>query len=164
MRKLAIYPGTFDPATNGHLDIIARSSELFDSVIVAVAKSSAKNPMFSLDERINILKKATKDMKNVKIEGFSNLLADFAAQKRVRVLIRGIRVVSDFEYELQMGYTNTSLNPKLETIYFMPALEHAFISASIVRNILEHNGNISHLVPLQVYEYIKSLYDKKVKK
>ena len=102
MRKLAIYPGTFDPVTNGHLDIIKRSVEIFDNVIVAVASSSAKNPLFTLEERIEILKRSTQDIPNAHIEGFSNLLADFAKQKGARMVIRGLRAVSDFEYELQM--------------------------------------------------------------
>lgn len=147
MRKLAIYPGTFDPVTNGHLDIIRRSMEIFDNVIVAVARSSSKKPMFSLEERIEILKNSTRELKNVRVEGFSNLLADFAKEQGARMIIRGLRAVSDFEYELQMGYANASLNSELETIYFMPTLQNAFISSSVVRSIIEHGGTFSHLVP-----------------
>lgn len=161
MRKLAIYPGTFDPVTNGHLDIIKRSIEIFDNVVVAVANSSEKNPLFSLDERIEILKRSTKDLPRITIEGFSNLLADFAHQKGARVIIRGLRAVSDFEYELQIGYANASLNDELETIYFMPTLQNAFISSSVVRSIMIHNGRFSHLVPNDVADFILSLYMKK---
>lgn len=157
MRRVAIYPGTFDPVTNGHLDIIKRSIEIFDNVIVAIALSNSKKPMFSLTERIEILKASTQDLPNVTVEGFSNLLADFAKQKGARMIIRGLRAVSDFEYELQMGYANASLNSNLETIYFMPTLQNAFISSSVVRSIIEHNGTFSHLVPqaaliMQLYQ------------
>lgn len=158
MRKIAIYPGTFDPVTNGHLDIIKRSIEIFDNVIVAVAESSAKNPLFTLKERIAILEKSADGLKNVQIEGFSNLLAEFAAQKGARVIIRGLRAVSDFEYELQMGYANASLNTELETIYFMPTLKNAFISSSVVRSIMTHNGTFAHLVPSNVADFILNLY------
>lgn len=157
MQRVAIYPGTFDPITNGHLDIIRRSVGIFELVIVAVAQNHAKNPMFSLQSRIQMLEIATKDIERVRIEGFDCLLADFAKQKASNILIRGLRAVSDFEYELQMGYINTSLDSKLETIYFMPLLQHAFISSSVVRSIIEHNGRFSHLVPEGVSEYIQSL-------
>ncbi|MCE3038875.1 pantetheine-phosphate adenylyltransferase [Helicobacter anatolicus] len=155
MRKMAIYPGTFDPLSNGHLDVITRSADLFDEILVAVAQSSAKKPMFSLEDRVEMVKLATKNLANVKCVGFDNLLADFAKQNGVRFLVRGLRVVSDFEYEIQMGYANTSLNAELDTIYFMPSLENAFISSSVVRNILTHKGKISHIVPEEVFTYIK---------
>lgn len=151
---IGIYPGTFDPLTNGHLDIIKRSSELFDSVLVAIAHSASKNPRFSVQERLEMAQLATKDFSNVACISFGGLLANLAKAHNARFLIRGLRVVSDFEYELQMGYTNTSLNPQLDTIYLMPTLQHAFISSSIVRNILEHNGKISHLIPESVFHYI----------
>lgn len=154
MRKLAIYPGTFDPITNGHLDIIKRSADLFDKVIVAVAKSNAKNPMFSLAEREKMLRLSIEGFENIEVEGFEGLLAEFARQKGAKVLIRGLRAVSDFEYELQMGYANSSLNTELETIYFMPTLQNAFISSSVVRSIIKHNGKFSHLVPKDVWSYI----------
>lgn len=152
---IGIYPGTFDPLTNGHLDIIKRSSEIFDSVLVAIAHSASKNPRFSIQERLEMAHLATKDFDNVACISFGGLLADLAKTHNAKFLIRGLRVVSDFEYELQMGYTNSSLNPELDTIYFMPTLQHAFISSSIVRNILEHSGKISHLIPESVFHYIK---------
>lgn len=159
MSKVAIYPGTFDPVTNGHLDIIRRSCGIFEKLIVAVAESKAKNPMFSLECRVNMLKLATKNMCNVAIEPFSCLLADFAKIKGSNILVRGLRAVSDFEYELQMGYANSSLNKDLETIYFMPALKNAFISSSVVRSILRHSYDVEHLVPIEVFDYIKSHFE-----
>lgn len=160
--KIVIYPGTFDPITNGHLDVIHRSCRIFHSLIIAVAKSSDKNPMFSLEDRVEMIKLSTSHFKNIQIEPFSTLLADFAKQKNSGILIRGLRAASDFEYELQIGYANSSLNSDLETIYLMPSLKNAFISSSIVRSILKHGGNISHLVPPSVFEYIttnKHLWD-----
>lgn len=156
MRKIAIYPGTFDPLTNGHLDVIKRSAQLFDLILVAVAESKSKTPLFNIEDRVVMVRLATKNLENVDCVSFDNLLADFARQRGAKVIIRGLRVVSDFEYEIQMGYANASLNPDLDTIYFMPSLENAFISSSIVRNILEHQGKISHIVPREVFEYIKS--------
>ncbi len=153
--KIGIYPGTFDPLTNGHLDIIQRSCELFDRVILAVAHSASKRPLFSTQERLEMAHLATKSFENVVCIEFGGLLADLAKEYNARILIRGLRVVSDFEYELQMGYTNSSLNPEVDTIYFMPTLKNAFISSSIVRNILEHNGKISHLVPSSIHNYIQ---------
>lgn len=155
MSKIVIYPGTFDPITNGHLDVIKRSCKIFHSLIIAVAHSNEKNPMFSIEDRIEMIRLCTSEFKNIKIEPFSNLLADFAKQKDSRILIRGLRAVSDFEYELQMGYANSSLNSDLETIYLMPSLKNAFISSSVVRSILKHSWDIAHLVPPTVFEYIK---------
>ncbi|RDU64232.1 pantetheine-phosphate adenylyltransferase [Helicobacter didelphidarum] len=158
MTKLAIYPGTFDPLTNGHLDIIRRSSAMFQKVIIAVASSEIKNPLYSLKEREEMIKitldEYRKELPNVECLTFNNLLATFAEELDAKVIIRGLRVVSDFEYELQMGYANASLNNSLETIYFMPTLQNAFISSSIVRSIITHNGRFNHLVPKGIHEYI----------
>ncbi len=148
--KKAIYSGTFDPITNGHLDIIKRASYIFDEVIIAVAKSEAKNPMFSQEKRVEFAKVATKHLQNVKVEGFDTLLVDFATNKNINTIIRGLRAVSDFEYELQMGYANSSINKNLETLYLMPTLENAFVSSTIVRELIKFRGKFEHLIPREV--------------
>ena len=156
--KRAIYPGTFDPITNGHVDIIQRAAEMFDNVIVAVAENKAKKPMFTVDERLSMVKKATKSISNVKVISFHSLLVDLSDELDANIIIRGIRAVSDFEYEFQMGYANASLKKELETIFLMPSLEYAFISSSIVRSILPFDGKIEHLVPHCI---LKDILEKK---
>ncbi|MDR2789553.1 MAG: pantetheine-phosphate adenylyltransferase [Campylobacteraceae bacterium] len=155
MIKTAIYPGTFDPITNGHIDIIKRARRLFECVLVAVANSDDKRPMFSLEKRVEMARAAVKNISGVEVEPFSNLLVDFAWSKNIYTIIRGLRAVSDFEYELQMGYANASLNKEIETLYLMPSLENAFISSSVIRTILKHNGNASHLYPKEISAFIK---------
>jgi pantetheine-phosphate adenylyltransferase len=154
MHKIALYPGTFDPITNGHYDVIERALGLFDEVIIAVAISQDKKPMFSLDERIEMITKAISGLKNVKVVGFDNLTVDLAKTHGATVLIRGLRAVSDFEYELQLGYLNNSLDDSIETVYLMPKLKHAFISSSIVRNLLKFNGKTEHLLPSEVQSFL----------
>lgn len=154
MNKIALYPGTFDPITNGHYDIIERALGLFDEVIVAVAISQDKKPMFTLDERIEMTKAAVKHLKNVKVVGFDNLTVELAKTHNASIIIRGLRAVSDFEYELQLGYLNNSLDENIETVYLMPKLKHAFISSSIVRNLLTFNGKTDHLLPKDVQNII----------
>ena len=156
-RKIALYPGTFDPITNGHYDIIERAKNLFDEVIVAVAVSVDKKPMFTLEERINMVEVAIKGLDGVRVVGFDNLTVDLAHEHDAGVLIRGLRAVSDFEYELQLGYLNNSLDDSIETVYLMPKLKHAFISSSIVRNLLKFNGKTEHLLPKEVQEIIGSM-------
>ncbi len=153
-KRRAIYPGTFDPITNGHLDIIDRAYKIFDEIIIAVAQSEAKKPYFSLEKRINMVKAITEKYPNIKVVGFENLLVNLSDELEANIIIRGLRAVSDFEYELQMGYANASLKKELETIYLMPSLEYAFVSSSVVRSILYFNGKIDHLVPDKVYEMI----------
>ena len=157
MKKIAIYPGTFDPITNGHFDIIERTLVLFDKLIIAVAISYDKKPMFTLDERINMVKESVKNMPNVIVVGFDNLTVELARSYNATVLIRGLRAVSDFEYELQLGYLNNSLDDTIETVYLMPKLQHAFISSSIVRNLLKFNGKTEHLVPKEVQKIIGNM-------
>ena len=160
--KRAIYPGTFDPITNGHVDIIERASTMFDEIIVAVAKNKTKKPMFTIDERMSMAEKATRDIANVKVITFDSLLVDLSTQLDANIIVRGIRAVSDFEYEFQMGYANASLKKELETIFLMPSLEYAFISSSIVRSILPFSketkestlGKIEHLVPASILDDI----------
>jgi len=154
---IALYPGTFDPVTNGHFDIIERGIKLFDEVIIAVADSSDKRPMFSLEERVEMTKLAVKDLERVRVVGFDNLTVELAKSLGATVLIRGLRAVSDFEFELQLGYLNNSLDPTIETVYLMPKLKHAFISSSIVRNLLKFNGKTDHLLPVSVQNVIGSM-------
>ncbi len=156
MKKIALYPGTFDPITNGHYDIIKRALNLFDEVIIAVAQSKDKKPMFCLKERIQMVEESVKHLENVKAVGFDNLTVDLAKQHNSNILIRGLRAVSDFEYELQIGYLNHSLDDSIETVYLMPNLNHAFVSSSIVRGLLQFDGKISHLVPKEVQEFIRN--------
>ena len=155
--KIALYPGTFDPITNGHLDIIKRAASLFDEVIVAVADSRDKKPMFTLDERIEMVQTAIEGMDNVRVVGFDNLTVDLANSLESKIIIRGLRAVSDFEYELQLGYLNNSLDKTIETVYLMPNLKNAFISSSIVRNLLKFNGKTDHLLPAEVQSIIGSM-------
>ena len=150
--KKAIYSGTFDPITNGHLDIIKRAANIFDEVIIAVAKSELKKPMFSHEQRVQFVKAATENLQGVKVLGFDTLLVDLALELQVHTIIRGLRAVSDFEFELQMGYANSSINKKIETLYLMPTLENAFVSSTIVREIIRFNGKFEHLVPPRVVE------------
>ena len=157
MNKIALYPGTFDPVTNGHYDIIERALGLFDEVIVAVAISEDKKPMFTLEERIKMTKVAVKDLGNVRVVGFDNLTVELAKTHDASIIIRGLRAVSDFEYELQLGYLNNSLDDTIETVYLMPKLQHAFISSSIVRNLLKFNGKTEHLLPKEVQKIIGSM-------
>jgi len=145
-----IYSGTFDPITNGHMDIIKRALKVFDEVIVAVADSNIKNPMFSCQKRVDLIKMATKYLNGTAVESFDTLLIEFAKKKKVTNILRGLRAINDFEYELQMGYANSSLDKNINTIYFMPSLEHAFISSSIVRELIRYNGDFSHLVPQSI--------------
>ncbi len=150
MIKKAIYPGTFDPVTNGHIDIIKRACKIFDEIIVAVADNKDKNTMFNLEKRVEMMKKATATLPKIKVKSFNSLLVEFAKQENAKIIIRGLRAVSDFEYELQMGYANKSLDEEIDTIYLMPNLQNAFISSSVVRSILKYNGDVSHLVPKEI--------------
>ncbi|EQB40344.1 phosphopantetheine adenylyltransferase [Sulfurimonas hongkongensis] len=156
MKKIALYPGTFDPITNGHFDIIERALKLFDEVIIAVAESHEKKPMFSLQDRIEMVEKSTKKLNNISVVGFDNLTVELAKTHGATILIRGLRALSDFEYELQLGYLNNSLDDSIETVYLMPKLKHAFISSSSVRSLLKFKAKTEHLIPSEVQKIIGS--------
>ena len=142
----AIYPGTFDPITNGHIDLVKRAAKLFDHVVIAIAQSSRKQPLFCLEERVELAQQALADIENVSVDGFSGLLADYALSKGATVLIRGVRIVADFEYEYQLADVNRKLNPELESVLLTPGAEHGHISSTIVRDVAAHYGDVSHFV------------------
>jgi len=153
-----LYPGTFDPITNGHLDLIERAANMFDEVIIAVAASPSKQTMFTLDERVMFAREVTKHLDNVTAKGFSGLLVDFAEQEKANVLIRGLRTTVDFEYEFGLTNMYRRLMPGLESVFLTPAEEHAFISSTIVREVAIHGGNVDQFVPEVV---AKALHSKK---
>ena len=144
---IAIYPGTFDPITNGHIDLIRRSAKLFDKVIISIAMSSRKQPLFTLEERVELVKSSVSDLTNIEVEGFEGLLADYAQQKNATVLIRGVRAVADFEYEYQLATVNRKLNADLESVLLTPSSETSHISSTIVRDVAAHYGDVSAFVP-----------------
>ncbi len=146
MTTRAIYPGTFDPLTLGHLDIVTRAARLFDQVILAIARNNTKQPMFSLDERIALAQQATVQLPNVVVLGFGDLMANFARQQQANVLIRGVRSVSDFDYERQLAQMNNHLLPGLESVFMIPAEAYAFVSSSLVKEVARHGGDISGFV------------------
>lgn len=153
---LAIYPGSFDPVTNGHLDLIERGVKIFDRLVVGILRNLDKDPLFSLDERVEMLREVTRPWPNVEIEVFSGLLVDYARLRQANVILRGIRAVSDYEYELQMALMNRKLNPELETVFMMPALSYSFLSAKLVREIAQHGGPLKGLVPPAVEERLRA--------
>ena len=142
----AVYPGTFDPLTRGHEDLVRRASTLFDSVILGIADSRAKKPFFTLEERLEIAHEVLGDLPNLEIVGFTGLLIDFARQQKARVVVRGLRAVSDFEYEFQLAGMNRNLNPDMETVFLTPSEQHMFISATLVREIAMFGGDVSKFV------------------
>ena len=146
MSVKAIYPGTFDPVTNGHTDLIARASRLFKHVVVGVAASPSKKPRFDLAHRVDMIEQVTQHLSNVTVVGFSGLLVDFAKQHQANVLIRGLRAVSDFEYEFQLANMNRRLSPDLESVFLTPAEENSFISSTLVKEVAFHNGDVSQFV------------------
>ncbi|WP_458701661.1 pantetheine-phosphate adenylyltransferase [Sulfurospirillum sp. 1307] len=156
-KQVAIYPGTFDPITNGHLDVIKRAVKIFDKVYVAVAESESKKPMFDLKTRVKMAKEVSKNFDNVEVISFTGLLVDCCKKQNAKVIVRGLRAVSDFEYELQIGYANASLDSSIDTVYLMPTLNSAFISSTVVRDILKHGGNVMHLVPKEIKQYVHNI-------
>ncbi len=149
-RVLAIYPGSFDPVTNGHLDLIERASNIFGRLIVAVLRNDDKAPLFSLAERMEMLRESTQAFPNVEVDSFDGLLVDYARRVEARVLLRGIRAVSDYEYELQMAMMNRRLEPQLETVFMIPAEAYSYVSSRMVREIAQLGGSVSGLVPPEV--------------
>ncbi|MBR1391850.1 MAG: pantetheine-phosphate adenylyltransferase [Lachnospiraceae bacterium] len=156
--KRAIYPGSFDPVTNGHMDIIVRSADIVDELVVGVLNNHAKNPLFSVDERVSMLKEITKDFPNVTIASFDGLLVDFMEEIQATLIIRGLRAVTDFEYELQIAQTNHIVNPKVETIFLTTSLNYSYLSSTIVKEIASYGGDISKFVPVQFVDRIYKKY------
>ncbi|OGS43049.1 MAG: pantetheine-phosphate adenylyltransferase [Elusimicrobia bacterium RIFOXYD2_FULL_34_15] len=155
MKRIAVYPGSFDPTTFGHLDIISRSSKIFDKLIIAVITNPNKKPYFSIDERVKILKSSVKE-KNVEIESFHGLLVDFMKKKNANVIIRGLRAISDFEYEFQMALTNRKLYPEIETVFLTPAEQWTYLSSTLVKEIARLGGNVKCFVPEIVVKIFKN--------
>lgn len=156
MCQKAIYPGSFDPLTYGHIDIIKRALGIFEEVIVAVADNPSKQPFFSLEERVEMVKQATKDFDRVVVEDFNTLVVEYAHKKKIGVIIRGLRMISDFEYEFQMGLTNRKLAPDIETIYLMPSESYSYISSKLLKEAAGLGGDISNFVPDFIARALKS--------
>jgi pantetheine-phosphate adenylyltransferase len=155
-KLIAIYPGSFDPITNGHLDLIERGSRLVDKLIVAVLRNERKQPLFSVAERAEMLSEVVKDFANVEVDHFDGLLVDFASKKRATLLIRGIRAISDYEHELQMALMNRRLRPEIETVFLMASEAHSFLSSHLVKQVIGLGGNITGLVPPLVEERLRN--------
>ncbi len=142
----AIYPGTFDPITDGHIDVVRRAANLFDHVIVAIASTPVKQTLFSVSERIELVQRALSDISSIEVSGFDNLMVDFASSKKAQVIIRGLRAVSDFEYEVQLAGMNRSMQPQIETVYLSPDVKYTFLSSTLIKDIARHGGDVSSYV------------------
>ncbi|MDO4601152.1 MAG: pantetheine-phosphate adenylyltransferase [Eubacteriales bacterium] len=162
---IAVYPGSFDPATYGHLDVIKRASVSFDKIIVGVLHNSAKSPLFSVEERVNILEKATKDIPNVEVKPFEGLSVNFARENHAQVIVRGLRAVTDFEYELQMAQTNRVLAQDIDTVFMTTSLEYAYLSSTIMKEVASFGGDLSKFAPPEIIEAVKQKMpkDKQIK-
>lgn len=158
MCQKAIYPGSFDPVTYGHLDIIKRALNIFEEVVVAVASNPGKKPLFSLKERVKMIKQATRDLDRVIVEDFNDLVVEYAHRKKIRVIIRGVRMISDFEYEFQMALTNRKLAPDIETIYLMPSESYSYISSKLLKEAAGLGADISHFVPKFIDSALKAKF------
>jgi pantetheine-phosphate adenylyltransferase len=157
---IAIYPGTFDPVTHGHLDIVKRAAHMFDKVIVAVAKENYKNPLFSVEERVDLMKTVVANMKNVEVESFNGLLVDYCNEKEATTIIRGLRALSDFEYEFQMALMNRKLNSNVDTVFLMTCQRYSFISSSIIKQVATLGGSVSEFVPEQVVDALARTFNR----
>jgi len=158
--RIAIYPGTFDPITNGHLDIIERAIKMFDTVIVTIARNSAKNPLFSDKERLDMIRDVVKGWQGVEVDSFEGLLVNYAQKRNATAVLRGLRAISDFEYEFQLALTNRKLNDTLETVFLMPSERYTYLNSTIVREIARLGGDVSDFVP----PVVKKAFDRKFKK
>ena len=158
--KISIYPGSFDPITNGHIDIIERAAKLFDKLIVAVLNNSEKKPLFSVNERLEMIKDAIKDIKNVEVDSFEGLTVDYCKKKNASIMIRGLRAVTDFEYELQLAHTNRELNNEVDTVFLLADMNYSYLSSSTVRQVSEYGGDVSKFVTPFVEEKLKEKYSK----
>jgi pantetheine-phosphate adenylyltransferase len=154
--RVAVYPGSFDPLTNGHVDIIERGARLFDRIIVAILSNADKKPLFTVEERVGLLRDAFKDEPKVEIDTFEGLLVDYVARRDVHVIVRGLRAVSDFEYEMQMALMNRHLNPNVETVFMMPAEQYTYVSSRLVKEVAALGGSVSGLVPINVESRLNS--------
>lgn len=154
----AIYPGSFDPVTNGHLDIIERSRTIFSRVIVSILVNQEKSPLFSMEERVKLLRTVTKQWQNVEIDTFEGLLVNYAVKKQARVILRGIRAVTDFDYEFQMALMNRRMKDQIETVFLMPAESYSYLSSSLVKEVYSLGGSVSGLVPRIVEKYLREKY------
>ena len=157
-KSTALYPGTFDPVTFGHIDIMRRALKIFDQLAVAVALNPNKKPLFSLKNRVEFIKNATKNLKNIEVVPFDNLLISLAHSKKATVVIKGLRAISDFEFELQMGLMNRTLDEKIETLFMIPRQEFSFLSSNLVKETARHGGDVSKLVPKNVFKELKKKF------
>lgn len=157
--NIVVYPGTFDPITNGHFDLIERGARMFDKVIIAIAASPGKQPALDLDTRVALAKEVVSKLPNVEVTGFSGLLTEFLADQQARIILRGLRAVSDFEYELQLANMNRAMSPDVESVFLTPALENSYISSTMVREVAKLGGDISKLVHPRVVEALNARYN-----
>lgn len=162
MGLIAIYPGTFDPITNGHIDIINRSLRLFDHIIIAIGSNPRKSPLFTLKERIVMIDESIRDLPGVSVEAFEGLLVDFIRKHNARVIIRGLRAISDFEYEFQTALMNRKLDTEIETVFLMPSEEYSYLTSSLIKEVSRFGGDISSFVPKHVCAMLKEKFKKKL--